>query len=302
MNTKNIPTGLGKALSQCVTGHGHALQHALTNRLAVDVQSGWKVVTIEHPVKVLEAETKIDLVLVNPSLRVALVVEFKRPRAGAYWAFFHIPHASLREGCGVLTITRLYLNSTGHEGYQNIALLLDSLGSRVAHLGLQVITPRNKDDERDIGDAERGSGPIEKAAGQASLAHSGFLLSLTRSSSFDRDRNDWIVLPMVVTTAQLISCIHSICDADVSNGTIHIQDSQIKNEDYMILQYPVSLSRSLSPMTARAPQDLGAVREVELNKSVLIVNSDCVQKLLREFPWHSLRDGLEKAGGTDLCM
>jgi hypothetical protein len=284
--------GLGKALSSCLSSHGHAFQHAMTQHIAGIEQGAWKIGTVEHPVLVGRHETKVDLVLINEELALVLAIEFKRVRAGGVWVFFNIPTSSHRKGGQLISAAAANLLPQGKLRSQFFAFFRDDL-QHVAHLGVQVVTRvESPSGEGKTPDPQRGTQPIEEAAGQATLGVNGLLAAIGRAvvpGQTDHSRW-WLFFPLVVTTAPTVWCNQELAGASIDSGTIEIPDAALASADYVMLQYPVSVSRELSPSLVCGPVNLGPEREVSMTRSVFVTTGIRLQQFLETFNWRSLRE------------
>lgn len=276
----------------------------MTHRMEVDDLPDWTVTSIEHPVAVGRHETKVDLILLNKALRIGVVFEFKKARSSAYWVFFRVPHASVRRDGGVITLSHVHYQPHVSQVDWNKCLWIYDDISLMSHLGVEVECHKTSSSSGPSdAPSTRGTAPLEDAFGQVSLGLNGLIGQLTRErrAAEVNERVDWLFLPSVVTTASLLRCHADIRTADVLSGTISIRPQDLATISHTVCQYPVSVSRTLDVRGSRLPKNLGAIREIELQQSVLVIQSESFSQVMKTFPWVKLRESVDNppTGGAN---
>jgi hypothetical protein len=226
--------------------HGYAFHHRVVeeaSRVGRDTEGrGWKVLSIECPVKIHGSSTRIDFVLeyrTQDSLNL-LVAECKRvnPAYGS-WCFAKTPHQTpawvgpqlVVEGIRKFAGESVQSAGTGRS-------LDRDFGDRLFDIGF-VLQTADKGDSHPVS-ASKDS--LEDACSQVCRGLNGLINALTQDEYlYEHIANINMVrfLPVIFTTAQLWTSAVDLRTADLERGKVTLEEEPVQRE-WLFYQYPQS--------------------------------------------------------------
>jgi hypothetical protein len=228
--------------------------------------------------------------MINERLRTVLCIECKRVDAGLAWVFFKSDLASLRPGGGVIHFIQLEFQPGRTPSLNCPAMFWDGLDS-VGHLAMQVPVGG----ERQGATGVKGGSEIESACDQAVLGTTGFASKWVREErvAFAPAR-DWLIFPLVVTSARLFMCDVDLSQASVETGSCDLPPSSFREVESVLLQHTPSLGRLMNPMMTSLPGDIAAHKEIALTRSVVIARGLSVEATILTHRFAECRDAMDR--------
>ena len=258
-----------KAFEAALNRHGYALQYAVAQsawRLATTGFSKWVPYVAEFPVRVQGVDTRIDLILNHRTKPRFLVVETKRANpALAYWCFAK----SGSTGFAPVIYSEILRKVSGQVLSEVQAL----------HGSNDIFDVAVEASAGGKGDARGSSrGAIEEAVGQVCRGLNG-LIEYFQINSRGAEKS-FEFLPVVVTTAELLTTAKPLTESDLSTGKVDL-GGNVQNRPWVFFRYPQSpgLKHSV-PSNAAGTTELDEALRIIFWKSVAIVQADKVEEFL----------------------
>jgi hypothetical protein len=263
-----------KAFEAALNRHGFALQYAVAQsawRVASIGRSSWFPFLSEFPVRVQGADTRIDLVLVNrnrPDRPRFFVVETKRANpALAYWCF---AKSGLRGAWGLPVVCSEVLRKTNGQFRSEV---------RELH-GSNVIFDVAVEASTGVKGDERGSsrGAIEDSVGQVCRGLNGLIEYFRLCDNVDEENLEF--LPVVVTTAELLTTSKTLTESDLTTGTVAL-GGNVQSRPWVYFRYPQSPGlKHLVPSSAAGTTELVEALRIIFWKIVAIVQAEKLEEFL----------------------
>ena len=270
-------------LQSVVNASGFVFQLGIEHRIR-ETRSlhRWDVLAREHPWSVGDRSGFIDLILEQGIVR--LVIECKRPR-DASWVFL-VPAGGPEQA------TRCRAQWADASPGMPDLLGWDDFSVSPASTESEFCLIRGQG-EGDRSLLERLSADLVQSL--PSLANDDFQVAASTRFS-----NQWIYVPVIVTTAKLEICRFSSGDVDLREGTLE----QTSFESVPFLRFRKSLAHGLNPhVRASSLSDITA----DKMRTILVVNSEHLPEFLNnwnigslnrwvsEWPWTIARRLIQRA-------
>ena len=275
---------------KAINRHGFGFQNAvlkLAERCFRENQSEWFLEASEFPVAVRDSNTHIDFILRSAYLdrhtatakhpiRVLLICECKRANpALRQWCFFRSPYPRRRSARGVseyLFADVLFIDSPS---FTSSGCQLMDVTPDAYHHAIE-IRGHAKGDE-----GGPGRGAVDQAVSQVLRGANGFIEYLS-SQRGTIAKSNYILLPVVFTTALLFASDVDLADASLERG--EIETAKLIKKPWIVLQHHVSpaIRHTLNQQIPRA-DEIGRVLESEFARSVIVVSAEGTPRFFREF-------------------
>jgi hypothetical protein len=261
-----------KAFEAALNRHGFALQYAVARSakdLAAIESSNWFSFVPEFPARVQGTDTRIDLILQHRRRkRSYLVVETKRANpALAYWCF---AKSGLRADWADDALYSEILCKVGGQFFTKVRHIRKV--DAVYDVAVEASTGEKGDD--------RGSrsGAIEDAVGQVCRGLNGLIEYFRLYGNGDEEPFEFI--PVVVTTAELLTTTKPLTESDLSTGKVAL-GGEVQSRPWVFFRYPQSpgLKHSV-PVSEAHTSHLGEALEVIFSRIIAIVHADTVEQFL----------------------
>jgi hypothetical protein len=227
--SKSMKLPFEAALNQ----HGHAFHHRVVDearRVGRDIEGrGWKVLSIECPVKIHGSSTRIDFILEYRTQDQVnlLIAECKRvnPAYGS-WCFAKAPYQT-PAWLGPQLVVEGIRKFEGRESAQSAGTgrsLDRGFGNRLYDIGF-VLQSTEKGDSHPV---SAGKDSLEDACSQVCRGLNGLINVLTQDEYlYEHVANVGIVrfLPVIFTTAQLWTSTVDLKTADIEKGKVTLEGS-----------------------------------------------------------------------------
>lgn len=257
--------GKENQIKKLVNSSGFPFQLAVENEIqSISSQTQWSIITREHPWRSTsdEAEGFIDLVVGHGTVR--LVIECKRPRGGL-WVF--LISDKRQESVKKFRVCWAHCkpNRPDLVGWNDFDILPTSPESEFCVI-------RGQDDN---------TKPLLERLGRYVLSSAEALateeLNLIRSTQIDHLR---LMVPVIVTSAELKICKLSPEKISVSNGTI--TDSEFKTVPW--IRFRKSLA--VSEVEYSEFNELSEITEKK-ERSLFVINSSHLTDFLKKWEFYT---------------
>ena len=273
------------ALRAAFSQHGYGFQYSVANelyRLFAKRQSAWKLEAVEQPVGHGDNATHIDIVLRSGTGAIA-VVECKRANpALAAWCFAKSGLAS--ERADYVAFEGVFRPPTvqSPQAFRK----QDEYAQWQYHVGLEVRTDAKGDTH---GNAR---GALSEAVKQSLRSGAGIVREMYDRPSLLGQRNRVVVVPMIVTTAELVVCDTDLSAAALSSGELPA-GLEVKSRKWLWLRSTVSanIRHGLTFYRKENPvfTEFGEVQDADYARSIGIVTWDGLQEFLKMAQLYSER-------------
>lgn len=307
---------LGLTLTKVLDRHGYGLQYAAIKEAgeAFGTTRGRAFEVAELPVRVREGcESKIDFIFSHSN--VYLVVECKRANpAVRNWNFIRAPYVRRNRSHEWFSVEKVAIDRAiadqGLPGQSVVATggKLDfDMGEKAYHLAVETRSGETGDpggpgrgaiEEACAQVCRGGSGLVELIASEPGLAPGSWHgTSVPRSAGIDVVA----VIPLIVTTARIITTDVGLSQASLADGKLASNDQRINEEPWVFYQYHRSpgLRHSLSigddstlaqyvpwPQYPFHGQDsLPELLDREYVRTIPVVNAKSFRRFLECFCW-----------------
>jgi hypothetical protein len=257
-----------------VNRHGYAFQFGVIQRakqLFEENKSSFRFEVSEFPVQVRGANTRIDFILRKRQSKLLLIAECKRANpALANWCFVRAPFVHGNRSVERPMIDRLR-RDRGEIFYVEPAIA--AMTDRAYHLAFEVKSQAK-------GDAAGSRATIEDAATQVCRGLNGLIEFYLRDVTLLKDMDEMWLLPVVFTTANLLTSEADLTETNISSGEIGLSAATLKEADWLLYQY--HLSPGIKHETRYHPisADLGEALDREFVRTIAIVSSAGIEPFL----------------------
>ncbi|HEV7487338.1 MAG TPA: hypothetical protein VGQ65_16825 [Thermoanaerobaculia bacterium] len=257
-----------------VNRHGYAFQFAVLQRakqLYEESKSPFRFEVSEFPVQVRGAHTRIDFILKKREGKLLLISECKRANpALSNWCFVRAPFVRGNRSVERPMIDRLR-RDRGEIFY--VEPVIAAMTDRAYHIGFEVKSQAK-------GDAVSARATIEEAATQVSRGLNGLIEFYLRDVSLLKDMDELWFLPVVFTTANLLSSEADLTQTNISSGEIALSATTLK-EEWLLYQYHVSPGIKHETRYRATSADLGEALDREFVRTIAIVSPNGIEPFLR---------------------
>lgn len=271
-----------KGFQEYLNSHGYSFQYAVIKVSENEYRnhSPWTLPTIEFPVTINNANTRVDLVFEHFRFPRYLVAECKRvnPALGN-WCFARSPYAD-----SVYAASRFYAEQLFWDG-PNVRTEIVNLGivDNICHLGAEVRAS-------DRGDSQgSGRGAIEEAATQLLRGYNGIIDLLKTIPAAGKNKSRALFVPVLFTTARLWISTADLSLADVVTGNMDLTPSELKETPWLIYQYPQSraLRHSLESVTSFGEENLVTrIMYRDFIRCIAVVSASGIPSFLKWNLWN----------------
>ncbi len=274
-NPKSAP--LHERVQQVLESHGHLLPQlvARTVRSIPHSEGAWKFQTWEHPVTVGDFDTRIDCVLRYGHTKQYLAIECKRvdPNYTMAWAFFDARHVA----SGHRDEERFYGETTriSTHGCYPIPGFVHIDGD-YGNLALVVPWDQDKDKKQNEDNKGADGACFQVCNGVAGLVAHFFRRCVEGGAD---TQGDYVVTPMIVTTARLVVSGVDISDADAQDGKLVNPIREVKDVPWVFYQHHRTPLLNKNP----AREDLGTTLKDNHIRTVPIVRATHLREFLAFF-------------------
>jgi len=226
-------------ITKAINRHGYALQYASLNKfkeLFIRKSTKWQFVASEFPVNLINSglDTRIDYILKNKDFPVYIIIECKRVNpAFSNWGFIKVPfvHRKYSRDKFIIDSLNKKNDSIKINAQQSIIFYDDYF----FNIGLEF-----KSNNR--GDSFGSKDSIEKASTQVCKGSNGFIETLYKNiglliNGSSPKSTKLIIIPIIITTANLFSINVNLTDANIENGNVTQDQVKIKEINYVYYQY-----------------------------------------------------------------
>lgn len=223
---------LSNSYAEALNIHGYGFQYRVAKEiesLHAQAKIQWYISAIEYPINIHGKHSRIDLILKHNYRNTYIVVECKRANpAYSDWVFSRSPYSNPVQYSRLSFAEEISIVDSG-EVRSSIVNLASS--NRIYQIGLELKTDKKGDRFGSMSDQ------IEKAATQACLGFNGLADIFSREQDSFGGSKSIILLPMIVTSANLFSSSVDLGKADINTGEISPDDIDIERVDWLNLHY-----------------------------------------------------------------
>jgi hypothetical protein len=265
---------------------GFPFQHAVLRegeRIRKEGTSPWTIDVEEFPVRIRERETRIDFILKHANAEFYLIAECKRANPGLDWCFVRAPYLNPQLRPEHVCAERLSYSPTAALSLE-LALSVEKL---IAVDNAFHISFEKKSGAKGDCQGQEGRGAIETAVTQALRGTSGYLQHFIthrkamRAGAEVDGTFSRVVLPVVFTTARLLTSTVDLRETDLESGNVQVPFETLNESGWIIYQYHRSLSfRPELPRPAVMPPNMREALFQEFLRSVAIVSPTGIAEFL----------------------
>lgn len=286
---------IAKAFEGGLNRHGYGFQYAVlgvAEKLSKAENPRWILECSEFPVAVEKrGDTRIDFILRratdnwNPLSKeqgIYLVAECKRVNpAWGWWCFAKAPYVSRtpRSNRFIAEVAERRIRKEEEEPFRVGGYCLDMAVSPY-HVAFEVKNNNAK------GDLESGrktcKDAIEDAAKQVCHGANGLVQHLCKRPPATTI-TDIVVVPVIFTTARLFATTIDLSKTDILSGNVDLSVSDLQEQSWVYLQYPVSRGLKHSFLSLRNSSELSDVLNAEYLRTIPIVSASGIGEFLRTF-------------------
>lgn len=268
--------------------HGYLFQHKVSQVLQTPSADGrfdhpWYVEAAEVPVSLPNGrETRIDLVLRRAPYKYGrwwVVLECKRSaRDFKRWIFFGHTTQGRGPRSSYYYYERADLAGMRREGSDEEPPMNHLVDYKTAPSTCPVFDygVEAKLERQDKGKAASSTNAIEDAFQQVTLGQVGLAIRLRRGHELQ-----FRLIPVVVTTAELMSAEFDADKISKDRGMIEARDLTLTSRQWLAVNYRISdVACEFSGLTVSAPKDIAADLALRQVRTVFVVQAEHVQSFL----------------------
>jgi hypothetical protein len=232
--------------------------------------SDWVFQVSEFPVEVRGKATRIDYVLQRtprfgpataPSIFTFLVVECKRANpAYKRWCFARAPYVRRNWSKENLLTERVLFDKASGQFSAGLNKHYAIPYGKEFHIGLELKLKEAKGDSQPKG--VTGTGAIEDAATQVTLCLNGLIEFFKEVPPSTRNQALMTFIPIIITTAQLLSTTADITKSDLGSGELSLDSVPMEEQKWLFYQYPTSPSLRHTIPLAKPESDIGTMPDL----------------------------------------
>jgi hypothetical protein len=231
--------GLAEQLSAALNSHGHGFHYRIIKE-ADDLfcqnvgpaAQKWGFEVAEFPLEAGGKNTRVDLILQSRETPVYLVVECKRANpAYSNWCFARAPYVRRNHDGGEFVAERIRFENDRLVSGGAVTRLLGGKGYDIA-LQLKAENPGDKHG--------KGHDVIEEAVTQVLLAANGLVDAFHREPQLIAKHRQAVVVPIIVTTANIWTTEKNLSETDIGDGTITGTPLAVQEAKWVQYRYPQS--------------------------------------------------------------
>jgi len=263
---------------------GYLFQHKLATTLLADeanqAKHSWQLEAAEVPVSFRDYETRIDLVLrLGPESQVPVraVIECKRSmRDFKRWVFFAQNEIVQTASPKFYYAEHSHLQGAWNgQGEPNIVHTIDPKPALtecpVFDFGVEAKLSSSGGDKR-----VSATDAIEDAFQQVTLGQAGLGVKLRQLHVLN-----FLNLPIVVTTAELVSAHFDAHHVSMDRGTIEAKNLKLESREWLAVNFRIRQTITLSvPTGLHSKISLGADLALRQIRTVFVVQAEHMQKFL----------------------
>lgn len=275
MGNPNVQKGFETALNR----HGYGFQYSvlgLAKRLKEEGASHWVFESVEFPVQVQGAGTRIDFILRlnRSSIPIFLLAECKRANpALSEWCFAKAPFVRRNRSREYAFLDFMLREKDGW---------MHAVGRQCAeqrenayHIALEVRSAAQGDSS-----GSDGRGAIEKAATQVCRGLNGMIEFLARNPQILGGSNVAILLPVIFTTARIWSSDVDLSSAEISTGKVDSSTHALSERPWVLYQYHLSSGIKHSDLPDKRLSTFGALLDLLYVRTIPVVTATGIEQFL----------------------
>jgi len=276
-----IEKQIAENFANMLNRHGYAFQYSsirIAEKMFAENNSRWIFQASEFPVELSTRSkgTRIDFILRSKESPLYLLFECKRANpALKNWCFARAPYVTRNRTDEKFFVETITSNS---ESISSKGMVLRNIDKdETYHIALEVKASESGDRDG------KGYGAIEEAATQACHGLNG-LVELFHTQSLLKSRQSVVLIPIIVTTANIWVSPVDLGSADINSGELEQSQVEVKQKDWVYYQYHQSpgLKHSFRKPVDK-PSEISSILDREYIRTIPIITGNAVAKFLRHF-------------------